>query len=419
MRELTPAEREQIADRLATGQFGSALATLAEWAMMSDPSQPEGQQSTRLEVWCRSAAADPETHAGLLEALLDFDAHRAACTSADTLAVLRALETLIDTNWVSTRASFLKVESASGTPYYILRKHRNRPTRADRRPYTLEAVLSRLHVVARQQGRLQLELVALDHLADAALCPDIEAPRGYVVHFDPMPRLRMDEHDDAIQVVAVDDESGHRQSALDHIDKAAGATFVVFPECTMPASCRAAVGSRLATMGTEAPRLTLAGSFHDPDVVGAGPCLNRGVLFDHRGATLLAHVKTLTASLRASDGRTVAEYIRTHNTMHALHTSLGLIGVAICIEFSDTSAQPHAAWAAVAPQWMLVPSMGEENTCDMHRRAAEMLRDQHRTTTLVANQSPTGGQCPGFVVCADASLTALVNSVTLLRKRTP
>jgi hypothetical protein len=278
-------------------------------------------------------------------------------------------------------------------------------------------LLTRLRVVARNQGRLQLKLVGLDHQADDALCPDNAPPAGYVVHFDPMPGLRIVEHGGGIQVVELNNERDHQQSALDHLNKAARATFVVFPECTMPASCRVAVGSRLAQMRTDAPRLTFAGSFHDPNDAVTGRCLNRGVLFDHRGSAVLSHVKTLTASLRASDGNTVGEYIDTHNTMHAVHTSLGLVGVAICIEFSDTSGLPHAAWAAVGPQWMLVPSMGEESTVKMHHRAAEMLRDQHRTTTLVSNQSAEGGCWPGFIVAGDTS--GSVNTVTELPKHGP
>lgn len=378
--------------------FASALVSLVEWGESLDPSDPVGQQQRRFKNWCDAQATAPVPTPAAAR-LCEAGDWLPAWKALPVLDLMATLETLIDGQWSAQQTSCRPVRSVSDTAYYLLRKHRGRPTRADRRPYTAPHVLRRFDVVRRQQGQQELLLGMLDQRADAVLNRHQASPTGYVVHFDAGLELDLLSHAAGIQVAAIKEAEAHQGHVLGALRLAAGSTFLVFPECTMPAAlCE--VLSQAIGASSNPPALTLAGSFHEPQAhLPGGPCLNRAQLLDHRGRSVLTHVKTASATLISRRGKVLPEYITLHSRMHGLVTSLGVIGVAICIEFSDPCAEPLRAWTAVAPRWMLVPSMGEDSTVALHVRTAESLRDTHRTTTLIANQSPTPkALVPGCIV---------------------
>lgn len=411
MKELSDSERGQLAALIEAWDLPRALVTLVDWSLDDDPAGPEGQQQIRLKAWS-DAHAGNRTPPPDADSLRELASSRPAWEAAPVIDLLRALESLFEDEWPPRGTVHPLVRSVSGTAYYIVRKAPGSPTRADRQPHTVPRALERLYVVAQQQGRMRLELMPLEERADALLRKYSDAPTGYVVHFENGFELCTAEHPQGIQVQAIKSDAAHLESVLRHLEAAGDTTFLVYPECTLPAAMRLALGRAIALSTGTTPRLTLAGSFHDPQPDRL--CLNRTALLDHRGAVVLTHVKTATATLRSSQGDSVAEYIDLHNTMHALVTSLGLVGVAICAEFSNTTNAPLAAWSAVGPRWMLVPSMGERSTVDMHVRAAKSLRDQHRTTTLISNQSSSSRAYPGCIVTLKGRAREECNKVTSL-----
>ena len=87
-----------------------------------------------------------------------------------------------------------------------------------------------------------------------------------------------------------------------------------------------------------------------------------------------------------------------------LVTPIGTVGVAICKDYFDGTADGliRAAWDRLAPDWMLVPSMGHGDTRAAHDRRAKENWELRRTRTLVANQEPrmpgeSPEPVPGFV----------------------
>lgn len=411
MKELTAPERDCIADLIAAWDLPKALVTLAEWAWSDDPAGEEGRQQIRLKGWSDAWAAwTAQPPDG--DSLRDLGGSRAQWESAPVIALMQALESLMEDEWPPRGTVLLRVSSVCGAGYYVVRKAPGASPRADRQPHEVPHVLRRLNVVPRRQGRLLLDLTPLDQRTDKLLRDRQDVPTGYVVHFEEGFQLRVAEHAQGIQVEAVHDAEEHRDKVLRHLRGAGAVTFLVYPECTLPPALRLELRRTIAASTEPVPNLTLAGSFHDPQ--DGKPCLNRTELLDHRGAVVLTHVKTASATLRSSKGKPVAEYIDLHNTMHAVVSSLGLVGVAICVEFSSTTGVPLAAWSAVGPRWMLVPSMGEKSTVDMHVRAAKTLRDQHRTFTLISNQSPSGRSQPGCIVGFKGHTREACNQVTSL-----
>jgi hypothetical protein len=106
---------------------------------------------------------------------------------------------------------------------------------------------------------------------------------------------------------------------------------------------------------------------------------------------------------------------------------LGLVGVAICKDFSDASAvEIKAAWDVIAPDWMLVASYGDrEKTLKRHRERAREHASLWGTRSLIANQEPFFGsrdggtvealsqKAPGFLLTAQGEQAITVGGSTL------
>lgn len=394
MKELHQRERDQLCELLNTGRLGQALFTLVLWGCENDTERPEGQRQPRLVSWQQMHAVSVPGHPADLDAenVLDW----AGCAVID---FINALERAVDDRWVSLRESVVKVVAGDGREGYILRQRRPvASTRALRRPHSWASTLTLLQVVLCVQGRCVVELVGADASLDGFLAAHMDRPTGYLVHFSPAFRLVVEERAGALRVVAVGDYVGHERQALEHLLHAGDVTFMVFPECTMPRAVRRSVARTIA--GTaRAPLLTVAGSFHDDQSDSpTAPALNVSELLDPFGQTLIRHVKTSTATLRGPGRQSLPEHIELHNTHHALVCSIGLIGLSICMEFSEVDGSAYSAWSAMAPDWMLVPSMGGSSTVDMHLGVARTLWDSHRTVSLIANQSTTDAEEPGAIV---------------------
>ena len=82
-----------------------------------------------------------------------------------------------------------------------------------------------------------------------------------------------------------------------------------------------------------------------------------------------------------------------------LETPLGLVGVAICKDFSDKgSSLVRTLWESLSPDWLLVPSMGDEETLRLHEPCAKERAKLHGIRSAVANQQAFDAEAkPGFV----------------------
>jgi hypothetical protein len=90
--------------------------------------------------------------------------------------------------------------------------------------------------------------------------------------------------------------------------------------------------------------------------------------------------------------------------VHALETGLGLVTVAICLDFCEKSDDPVGlVWARLAPALILVPSMGEDSTNDAHLLKAKDLFDKQGGRVLVASQHDREPRGLGLGFCGDAS----------------
>lgn len=398
MQELTDDEQATLRKQIAALDYESALASLVDWSQMPDAALPAGKTHARLESWAQNktgstSKTSPPT-ADSLTTLLPASSSTWHCVD-----LLTALEQLLLSK--QRRSTHLHhATSSSGNKYWFVPKLAwPHGTRNDRMPYGLANHLTRLRVVPAELPQpngipfgVQLtELSARDAAAFRAHARgDLS---GFLVHLETGVQLEMQNVGSRWYATGFSQNDAAPTTILERTQEASGCTFLVIPECTVPPDLRGAIAQTLAQMKTPAPLLTVAGSFHELESGDLLP-VNAAYVLDARGNELIRHCKTFPAALPGGH----AEGIRTHNELHALATPIGLIAVAICAEFSHASQAANAFWSALAPDWMLVPSMGEESTLELHLATASALQGTHKTTTLVANQPPTGTGFPGFVV---------------------
>jgi hypothetical protein len=326
---------------------------------------------------------------------------------AGALQLLHALDERLFGDWQTASKSVRKVAALEGTEHWIVRKHAPPPTREDNL-VGLAGQLRRFRVVPAVIGGFQIEVVAAPPALDERLRFASQlTPQAFVGHFvsgvavqwgSPQPGF--------VQAVGLDDEVAQSRAAHALLDAAAGTVFFVLPECVAPRAMRQTLGRAIAAMGERAPLLSVPGSFHDPMPDCTPAFENRCELRDYRGTALIDHAKTRMAAVEHGQK---AEHIHLCNTLHVLVTAIGTVGIAICLELSHPAGDCHQAWSRIGPQWLLVPSMGEASTLDLHIGVAKQLRDTHGTNSLVANQSPSGdGRHAGFAYLA-AGLQQPVN----------
>lgn len=161
----------------------------------------------------------------------------------------------------------------------------------------------------------------------------------------------------------------------------------VAPELTCPIEDQEAICQKLRKKPLPYLLLCIPGSFHHKDDQDAPR--NTAKVLTGNGTELPPHHK-LTQFSYPSDEIKLNESIVTSRRITLFDTPLGLVGIAICKDFSD-AADPliNTAWDQLAPDWLLVPSYGDkEKTLHRHEERAKSHWSLRRTRSLVANQEP-------------------------------
>jgi hypothetical protein len=107
-------------------------------------------------------------------------------------------------------------------------------------------------------------------------------------------------------------------------------------------------------------------------------------------------------------------------------TPVGTVGVAICKDHFDATAsgQIRACWDRLAPDWLLVPSMGDDKSVAAHSKRAKEAWEVRRTRSVVANQEPrlsaaAVAAVPGFIQRGPVAEAAVVGGTTFAPASTP
>ena len=393
MRELSLTQQETLLELLVDGRNECALVTLIGWAEEQTVDE-DGNGSEALNHWDVSHAV-PSLTSPTAADLDEIDS--ALWLQASAIQLVQCLEQRIVDGWPAhPQVSCWK--AVEGVEYWLLGKHAPPPTRNDRIVGTARW-LKLLRVVPCRIGAHRVVLHPAEQPTNDRLKRRAGSHSGMIGHFE-----------DGIEVswsplvpgfvaaLGLSDGEARFDSAVRLLTAAEGCTFFVLPECTMPASLRLRLANEIPACEVS-PCLSVLGSFHDHAPSCNPPYQNRAELHDYRGSVLFSVVKTARASVRHPDNpnQQLDEYISLRNELHALVTDIGLVGVTICLDFSHPNGLCHASWSKLAPEWMLVPSMGANSTVDLQRGVAGQLADTHRTVSLVANQPPSGGGVMGFI----------------------
>lgn len=186
----------------------------------------------------------------------------------------------------------------------------------------------------------------------------------------------------------------------------------VVPELSCPLPVQEALAEQINKTPLPHLLLCIPGSFHHTDENAL--TRNTANLFTGNGEKLPAHHK-LTQFSYPAHGINLSEAIVTSRCITLFDSPLGLIGVAICKDFSDAS-EPliETTWNLLAPDWLLVPSYGDQaKTLHRHEERAKGHWSLRRTRSLVANQEPLyktqdgeitkKAQAPGFLCDSNTS----------------
>lgn len=391
---------QRILEDITGGRHEQALIRLWLWA--------EGTEngSQRLSVWRQSFGREEhffkaETILAALERspiLLDADA------ANYPLAVIEALDRFLGLNpdLPGGRGSMTKVEEA-GVGYWLLRRMPKPGVPADRQEPNLEKWFRHFRVlpdrIALGESAVEIDLVSVANPHGE----DMTAPLSVrLSHFDDGVTTRFDERheSDTFWATGLDDE-GKRLDSISAELKAIGVVrdrVWVAPELTVTPGLRERIGRLLASEPLKQLLIAVPGSFHE---TAEGRQVNRAAILDGDGAVLTHHEKlTLFSYPHAKTGRQTCECIVAQRRITLLATPIGLVGVAICKDFSDETATGliQAVWNRLAPDWLLVPSMGDESTLRLHHACAESHAGLRGTRTAVANQQAFDKEPrPGFV----------------------
>jgi predicted amidohydrolase len=183
------------------------------------------------------------------------------------------------------------------------------------------------------------------------------------------------------------------QGILEVLGKArgAGASILVLPELTVCPALREKVIDWLDDHTDHGFILLLPGSFHEEK---NGEKFNIAELFNCFGKTVLHHRKL---TRYGDSGK--QEDIRTGSRIELLDTSIGLIGIPICLDFCEEGAPLGSLWERIGAEWLLVPAFGAGSSINAHLRRAEELFRMHGTVSVIANQNPEGSDRDHGFVC--------------------
>lgn len=402
----------EVLETIAAGNLGNALTRL--W-MLAEGSE-DGSQ--RLSRWLRSW--DRREHEARVRAyadILDRSPGRLPHDAANhPLALIEALD-----GHLAERRS-LAVVAASAAPaldidgrrHHLLRRivARTGKPAAEARSPNLEAWFRHFRVVPDSievgGARIDVKLEFLACVPHAPL-PDRAGLRLRLSHFVDGAVLDLQESAENLSfVVAGANPAQARRKSLEAELQAVrqdAAHLWLAPELTVSTGLRRQVERWLASGPMPDLLLCVPGSCHEEE---GGKRVNRAVVVDGNGRRRANQDKCSQFSYPSADGY-LRENIEAKRCLTLLVTPIGSVGIAICKDHFDATAEGlvRAAWDRLAPDWLLVPSMGDEKTRTAHERRAKENWDVRRTCTLVANQEPrmagdNPASVPGFVRRADA-----------------
>jgi hypothetical protein len=312
-----------------------------------------------------------------------------------------------------------------GAHYRLLRRvpsdeSRRRP--AEQRSPNLEAwfrhfrvIPDRVHIGA---AAVNIRVEALGYVAPHR-APEAADLRFRVSHFTDAAILHAEEDHEAGNFFAPAlDGALEREQSVDaelELVRREAANLWLAPELTVTVALRRRVALALAERRAESLLLCVPGTCHEFD----GPHrVNRALVFNGNGQRVAHQDKCSQFSYPAGAGQ-LHEAIDARRSVTLLVTPIGIVGVAICKDHFDASASGliRACWDRLAPDWLLVPSMGDARTVEAHRKRAKEAWDVRCTRSIVANQEARVTACeetpaPGFVRRGDVAEPVAIGGST-------
>lgn len=399
---------EQILKDIGVGALENALIRLWLWA----ESTQNGRQM--LSTWRTgfNRAAHERAVAELLAALNQKRFLVRAAAGGWPLALIAALDQFVGENaeLPGGKGCLPRLED-QGVGYWLIPRVPRRAVPADDQEPNLDVWFRHFRVIPERIGDgtaiIDVELISVPGDRDSAAA---------------MPRsVRVSHFDDAVTTSFIDNGTGEsfyaegladsekRRASLNaELDELRARRHLLWvaPELTVTPALRNWLKRQLAEQPLNGLLLAIPGSFHEAE---DGERVNRAEIIDGAGGLLASHDKlTLFSYPRPADQRACCEEIVARRKITLLITPLGLVGVAICKDFSDkTTPLIHAAWSRLAPDWLLVPSMGDDPTLKLHRSRAEEYAKFYGTHSVVANQQAFVKEArPGFICFSGGSVDA-------------
>ncbi len=262
--------------------------------------------------------------------------------------------------------------------------------RAATQPNHLQAYLTRHWVCPASVAGIAVRFAEPPHwvVRDLESMARASGPTVYAGGFADGVAPRWEEADGLLTTAGLTDDAVREAVAAQHLAAASAgaADILLLPELTLPAPLRDRLAGRLeGRAGT--PALVLPGTYHER--VG-GALLNRALLYDRCGQVVLMQDKIQPAGhLGSAGGSRRVEGIATGDSVTALLTPAGALGIAICLDFCQEGDPMRGLWQDLGAELLLVPSMSDGATLRAHARRAESLRRMHGTGTVIAIQ-PAG-----------------------------
>ncbi|CAK0738224.1 hypothetical protein CCP3SC1_1050001 [Gammaproteobacteria bacterium] len=400
---------KQVLDHVVAGNFGSALTRL--WVLA------EGSENSiqRLSLW--QQRWDNGIHQQRLNEYkklfhhgkqdpFPFDAAEYPLALIEALDIFHATERPTSAVVTKSSAHDLDIE---GTKYYLLRRppFGNIKPPAERQSPNLEKYFRHFRVVPNHVkiggAKIEVRIEFLEYVSPQYV-PEAENLHFRITHFRDEAALQLDEDSEngRFFVTGLDrkkDRENSLAAELETVRNDAVSLWVV-PELTVSPDLRHQLANWLAEHPAKNLLLCVPGSFHEQD--GANR-VNRSIVLNANGRSVTYQDKCSQFSFPSDQGE-LHEHIIARRAVTLLVTPIGLVGIAICKDHFDAGADGllHAAWDRLAPDWLLVPSMGDGKTVKAHQRRARDNWNIRHTRTLVANQEPrttsySPDPAPGFI----------------------
>ncbi len=305
----------------------------------------------------------------------------------DPLALLAAMDTELGERTAGHEAKPIRVDAPDA---WVVQRPIGWSTPL-RQPRQLPFWLRYHHVVPALHAGLRVELRACDASLARALTAvrAAGAVRVYVAGFADAVRTNWGTTAPLYGAPALSDVAARARSIEVALTEAAAgeAQVGVLPELTVCPTAARVVPDWLTTH-THGLLLVCPGSFHEGR-------RNVARVYDRFGDVVHTHVKLAPERVEKGD-HAIYEDIDGADRLTLLHTPLGILAVAVCLDFcEDLDPALQTLWNLVGPGLVLVPSMSNDATRRLHLARAKRLNLVHRTVSAVAIQgmdgAPTGG----------------------------